>query len=924
MSRKFTLNSKVQLTFGAAILLLLLAGGLSYRAIAVVSEGDLWVQHSQSVLHELQNLLLAIQNIQSSSRAFVLTGSEASLATYHESKLAVAREETAIEYLTADNPKQQRLMSSLKQLDAQDLQWADKSIGLRRSNSTSRGENQTDSVAAQRASDEGERIIRELRGEELRLLTFRDLAVNRHLMQTKVMLILGTLLGIAAVTAAGRAIRGYDFSERNLAEKALREGELQFRILANGIPQLAWMADETGHISWYNDRWFEYSGTTLAQMNDGSWTTLVHPDHVHRVVQRIEHCVRIGKPWQNTLQLRARDGTYHWFLSRAIPVRDAAGKVSRWIGTNTDINESKALEEALYVEKERAEITLNSIADAVTSTGTSGKINFLNVVAQRMSGWTKEEALGQPFSEVFRIIDTITREPVPSRLQVALDEAAPLEHTIGSVLMRRDGLEYPIETSVAPIRDRESRLVGTVIVLHDVSAARAMSAQMAHSAQHDVMTNLPNRLLLNDRITQAIALARRNRKSVAVIFLDLDHFKNINDSLGHAIGDKLLQSVSRRLLASVRRSDTVSRQGGDEFVILLSETSNPQDAGTRAQEILLSLSGPHPIEGLALHIDGSIGISVYPGDGDDAETLIKSADTAMYHAKQHGRNNFQFFEEDMNSRAVERQSMESGLRLALERDEFRLVYQPKVDLETGEITGVEALIRWLRPDRGLIPPDQFIPVAEDSGLMVPIGRWVLREACRQGRKWQDSALAFERLSVNVSANEFRHNDFVAGVRTTLAETGFEPGRLDLELTEGVLMNNVETTTSVLQAIRAIGVHLAVDDFGTGYSSLSYLQRFPIDVLKIDQSFVRQISSDPNDTALVRAIIDMGKNLKQRVIAEGIETQEQLAFLQARHCAEGQGYLFSAPLPAQQCADLIRARVTQAVVQLRRSAEPVRH
>jgi EAL domain-containing protein (putative c-di-GMP-specific phosphodiesterase class I) len=296
----------------------------------------------------------------------------------------------------------------------------------------------------------------------------------------------------------------------------------------------------------------------------------------------------------------------------------------------------------------------------------------------------------------------------------------------------------------------------------------------------------------------------------------------------------------------------------------------------------------------------------------------------MYHAKEHGRNNFQFFEEEMNSRAVERQSMESGLRLALERGEFRLVYQPKVNLETGEITGVEALVRWLRPDRGLIPPDQFIPVAEDSGLMVPIGRWVLREACRQGRKWQDSQLAFERLSVNVSANEFRHKDFVAGVRTTLAETGFEPGRLDLELTEGVLMNDVETTTSVLQAIRAIGVHLAVDDFGTGYSSLSYLQRFPIDVLKIDQSFVRQISSDPNDTALVRAIIDMGKNLKQRVIAEGIETQEQLAFLQARHCAEGQGYLFSAPLPPQQCADLIRARVPQAVVQLRRSAEAARY
>src|ERR1022692_2750248 len=538
---------------------------------------------------------------------------------------------------------------------------------------------------------------------------------------------------------------------------------------------------------------------------------------------------------------------------------------------------NKALEQALFVENERAQVTLNSIADAVTCTDAFGNINFLNLVAQKMSGWTSEEAAGRSLSEVFRIIDSATRQPVRDPLRMAVKQDKPVGLYVDRVLVRRDGVEYPIESSGAPIRDRAGCVIGTVIVFHDVSAARAMSAQMAHSAEHDVVTNLPNRLLLNDRITQAIALARRNKKSIAVIFLDLDRFKNINDSLGHATGDNLLQSVSRRLLASVRKSDTVSRQGGDEFVILLSETTNPEDAATSAKKILLSLSGPHSIGGQDLFIDGSIGISVYPGDGEDAETLIKNADTAMYHAKECGRNNFQFFEAEMNSKAVERQSLENGLRLALERGEFLLHYQPKVKLRTGAITGVEALIRWLRPDRGLVPPAQFIPIAEDSGLILPIGRWVLREACRQAREWQDAGLLFKRISVNVSAAEFRHKDFVEGVRTILAETGFEASRLDLELTEGVLMDDAESTASVLKALKAMGLHLAVD-FGTGYSRLSYLLQFPIDVLKIDQSFVQRISSDPNDTTIVRAIIDMGRNLKHRVIAEGIETQEQLAFL----------------------------------------------
>jgi EAL domain-containing protein (putative c-di-GMP-specific phosphodiesterase class I) len=321
----------------------------------------------------------------------------------------------------------------------------------------------------------------------------------------------------------------------------------------------------------------------------------------------------------------------------------------------------------------------------------------------------------------------------------------------------------------------------------------------------------------------------------------------------------------------------------------------------------------HSIEGHDLDITGSIGISIYPGDGEDAETLIKNADTAMYHAKESGRNHFQFFKPEMNRQAVERQCLEGSLRHAVERGEFLLHYQPKVNLFTGQIIGAEALIRWQHPDRGLVSPAQFVPIAEDCGLILPIGRWVLREACKQAREWQDAGLPFKRVSVNVSATEFRAKTFLEDVGTIIRETGLEARYLDLELTEGVLMQNAKSTASVLQELKSMGVHLAVDDFGTGYSSLSYLRQFPIDVLKIDQSFVRQISDDPNDSAIVRAIIDMGKNLKQRVIAEGIETQEQLALLQSWRCAEGQGYLFSRPVPAAQFAQLLQLGITETVV-----------
>lgn len=568
--------------------------------------------------------------------------------------------------------------------------------------------------------------------------------------------------------------------------------------------------------------------------------------------------------------------------------------------------ERAAIAEALFEEKERAQVTLNSIGDAVMSSDVQGNVTYLNVAAESMTGWSRTEAAGHPLEEVFRIVDATTRAVVQNPMALAIRENKTVGLTPNCILIRRDGAESAIEDSAAPIHDRRGQVTGAVMVFHDVSVTRALSLRMSYLAQHDSLTDLPNRVLLNDRLTQAIALAHRRRQRLAVLFLDVDRFKHVNDSLGHDVGDRLLQSAAQRLLACVRTSDTVSRQGGDEFVILLSEVTRAKDAAITAQKILLALRPPHCIDQHNLHLTVSIGISIYPDDGTDAETLMKHADFAMYHAKDRGRDNCQFFKPDMNSRALERQTLENSLRRALEREEFVLHYQPKVNLLTNAIVGVEALIRWHLPQRGLIPPAQFVPIAEECGLIVPIGRWVLREACRQARAWQDAGVSPMGMAINISAVELRNKDFVAGVGAILAETGLSPGDLELELTETFLMQDSDFTGTALHALKKLGVRLALDDFGTGFSSLSHLKRFPMDTLKIDQSFLRNLTT-AGDAGIVSAVISMGRSLGMRVVAEGVRTSEQLTFLQAHRCPEGQGYYFSPPVEAREIIELLKRR-----------------
>ena len=581
-------------------------------------------------------------------------------------------------------------------------------------------------------------------------------------------------------------------------------------------------------------------------------------------------------------------------------------EVRHFAHTLENLIDRKSTEDALFAEKERAEVTLNSIGDAVLCTDISGRVTFLNVIAEKMTGWSREDAAGHPATDVFHIIDGATRQPAPDPLQLAIRHDKPVALTTNCILIRRDGFEWAIEDSVAPIHDRSGQVTGAVVVFHDVSEARAMSLKMSHLAQHDFLTDLPNRALFNDRLTQAIAMARRHQRQLGVLFLDCDNFKEINDSLGHTIGDLLLQSVAKRLVSAVRNSDTVSRQGGDEFVILLSELESDEDAGLCARKIIRSLAMPHRIGQHDLHLTASIGVAIYPTDGRNGETLIKCADMALYEAKESGHNTYRSFRRHMKARAIERQSVEGSLLQALERDEFRLHYQPRVKLATGAIAGVEALVRWNHPERGLVPPAEFVPVAEDCGLIVPIGRWVLREACRQAVQWRNAGLGHGTIAVNVSAVEFRSAAFLEGVTGLLAEGLLDARVLELELTESVLMQDTEITSGSLQALTELGVRLTLDDFGTGYSSLSYLKRFPISTLKIDRSFVRELSSNAGDKTLVAAIISMGRSLGQTVIAEGIETEDQLEVLRGLGCDEGQGFHFCRPLPADDFTTYLKA------------------
>jgi len=555
-------------------------------------------------------------------------------------------------------------------------------------------------------------------------------------------------------------------------------------------------------------------------------------------------------------------------------------------------------EAALQAATEWAQVTLNSIGDAVVTTDLACRVTYLNRVAETLTGWSCADALGKPLAQVLRLIDGETLETAANPGQRAMDENRTVGLAMGCLLIRKDGSHLQIEDSAAPIHDRDGLLQGAVIVFHDACHSLIHSSRLAYQAQHDALTELPNRILLSERLSRAIGLAKRHRLQVALLYLDLDDFKTINDSHGHAVGDLLLRSVADRLSECVRNTDTVCRQGGDEFVVLLSEVEKPEDATRVAEKILTALAEPYHIYPHELHITASIGVSLYPEHGKDEPTLLNNADTAMYHAKQSGHNKQRFFSSEMDAMRVQNNNLVSQLHLAIKADTLFLDFQPRVDIASGCMVSGEALVRWHHPTQGLMQPSAFLPVAEARGLMVPIGYWVLGETCRRLQAWRCEGGDIVPIAVNMSAMQLRDKTLPTRVAEILTRTGLDARFLELEVSESSLMHlQTDDAIMTLVALSRMGIRIAIDDFGEGSASLKQLQCFPIDTINLAPCFVHDMLDNRENALFIKSLINFGQNLSMRVNAKGVETLAQLDHLELQGCEGAQGFLFSKPLSA---------------------------
>ncbi len=693
-----------------------------------------------------------------------------------------------------------------------------------------------------------------------------------------------------------------DITDIKATSQAL-EVQLHFmRELLEVIPNPIFYRGADGRYLGFNRAWEEFFGVQREDWIGKTPSDKYAADHAARIEIDDARVLLSGSMAAVEESVADTQGVSRHIVKQISRFTSPNGTPAGIIGVLTDISAFKQAEEALRASEGRFQALTESAMDIVTVLDREGRVlyqspsvrHLLGVDPQDMIGLSKFDLVHPDDADRLRasfheLVEKGTLDkPVEYRVQARTGEWRNLE-SIG-----KNCLEIPA-------------VGGIIMNTRDVTDRRAIEERIQHLAFHDALTGLPNRLLMQDRISQAISRAQRTAQKFAVMFIDIDNFKNINDTLGHDAGDDLLRGVAERLTESVRGHDTIARQGGDEFIVLLDELEGHRGATRVAQKILEALRAPFKVTGLDQHVSGSIGLALYPDDGRDAPTLLKNADTAMFHGKGLGKNTYQFFTPQMNIAVKRRAAMESNLRAAVKQGDFSMVYQPQIDLNTGEIVALEALLRWVSEDSGTMMPGEFIPLAEETGLISELGRWVLLESCRQNKAWQDMGLPPRRIAVNLSARQLMDKGFVDTVAGILAETGLDPRYLELEITETQVMRQGEGSIMLLNEIADMGIHIAVDDFGTGYSSLSYLKRLPIGTLKVDQSFIRDITVDPNDTAIVVAIINMAKSLDLQIVAEGIETAGQLALLRAQGCGVGQGFYFSVPLSAKDLEPMLSKR-----------------
>jgi diguanylate cyclase (GGDEF)-like protein/PAS domain S-box-containing protein len=663
---------------------------------------------------------------------------------------------------------------------------------------------------------------------------------------------------------------------------------------------------------------FGYTPETFTR-GDTKYVDIIHPDDWPRLAEQIEYCSQGGDETVNReYRLADSDGVWRWVHDVTLIIRDRGGVIVHYHGYVVDVTARCLAEAELAAERRTARLILQSIIDGVFGIDCAGQFTFLNPAAVELLGYAaQEELLGEESHY-------LTGHAKPDGSAYASGECLILgvlddggaRHSVGECFRRRDGTVFPVEYRCAPICE-QGELVGAVVTFRDISEQERIEEQIRHQANHDALTGLPNRNLLEDRTERALAHARRRGLYGAVLFIDLDGFKDINDSLGHAVGDALLQTVAQRKAELLREEDTVARLGGDEFVVLLSDLGEEPEtaadtARTVAEKLRRATSEPFHIDGYELRITVSIGIALFPLNGETAREVLKAADIAMYQAKACGRDGHRFFLPSMQQAVYERLVVENDLRRALESDELTLHFQPQLNVESNRIVGAEALLRWRHPEQGMVMPCQFIPLAEETNLILKLGDWVLRSACEAISRWQEGMGEFTpmRISVNVSPRQFRQQDFVDRVERTLAETGARAEQLELEITEDVLLDSAEYSVEKMRALRKLGVRLAIDDFGTGYSSLAYLKRMPLDTLKIDREFIRDVH-DPDDAAIIDTILAIAWRFGLSVVAEGVETDNQLQFLRVRTCDAYQGFLFSQAVPADEFERVYRQAASTA-------------
>ncbi len=687
----------------------------------------------------------------------------------------------------------------------------------------------------------------------------------------------------------------FDVTERRRAEEALRASERELSKILDSMQDTFYRTDRDGRLALVSasvPQLLGYSpeeliGTRLADL-------YVEPDGRDRFLKALAD--NGGAVLNYEAPLRHKDGSVVWVLTNSQYYRDDDGEIAGVEGMSRNITDRRQAEARMRMLSG----VLEQTADTVMVTDHSGSIEYVNPAFEQITGYSAEAAVGRPAS----LLKSGRHDAAfYRRLWTTILGGKVFQEVF--VNRRRDGSLYYEEKTITPLKDEGGAITHFVSTGKDITERMQAQERLHYLAHHDVLTELPNRVLFFDRLAHALDRCRAPNRSVAVLFLDLDRFKIINDTLGHDVGDRALLDLAQRLTGCVRRGDTIARLGGDEFAVILEDLSSPERVSAVADKIMAALGPPIDVDGRELFISASIGVSMYPGDGSDPQTLLKHADIAMYRAKEQGRNTYRFYSADMSARAFERLSLETSLRHALERDEFELHYQPQVDLRSGSVVGVEALLRWRHPDLGMVSPLDFIPVLEETSLILPVGEWVVRTACRQVQRWREGGTGPLRLAVNLSSRQFNAPGLPELMADVLHETGIDPLALELEITESTLVQPGDETEDTFQALADLDLRVAIDDFGTGYSSLSYLKRFSIDTLKIDRAFIADVTSDPDDAAIVQAVIAMARQLNIQVVAEGVETEAQLEFLRAQKCDLVQGFLFSRPLPADQLAPLLR-------------------